>query len=283
VTDLTSIPAASVCGEAGRQMFFEYVGRYFAIWPTFKKSPPGTACPICGNTTTQLYDNSSKIPTCLVQATITRKRATRESPDKPLIPVIGDDGKGKTAFADGHYVVAGPHGSTLVTSIRPNAPLPANIEVKSTGTGSISAAKRSLLTDPPPPPFVTIVFSKKANYPVDITVHPSQIIMNGKDAATVDIERVKELADSLGPISIKELEEILKLRDRLSGTTRYKSSRERDKDQIRYSALRDSNQLPPALLRRLPKYNSDAQKALYILLSPISTTDDKTETETEKD
>jgi hypothetical protein len=169
----------ALCGDSGRTMFFEYVGRYFATTPKLKPLPAGAVCPICGSTSAQLWQTNTGQAQCLAQNTITRKRAGRRTAEEPCVPA--SDPAGKVSFADGSMVVSGPFVARVVTRVLPDIPLPEMVTVQFPEKGGISRFISDLLTDPPPPPFAAIVFGKKAVFRSSVTVDPSLIKIGGPE------------------------------------------------------------------------------------------------------
>jgi hypothetical protein len=267
--DATTLPANTACADPGRRLFFDHAGRYFAAWPRLQKCPAGTSCDQCGDTSTTVWRTRTGTASCLAQITITRKRGARKAPEEPIVPA---DAPGRTAFADGHFVVAGPKRTRLITNLVPNAPIPNSVELRWGGPGSIGAARRELLRNPPPPPFVAIVFQKAAGYPIGVTIHPSLIILNGKDACTLSSSRISFLMDVLQGLTWKQVEDLIAMRDRLSSTTPYRNEAERKRDQAKLSEIRAANAISPEQFRRLPRRGSAEATTIRLLLDQPSST-----------
>jgi hypothetical protein len=253
----------SVCGDGGRQMFFDYVGRYFAFPPRLRPLPAGTSCPRCGSTTVQLWMTASNEPSCLAQQTITRKRRARASADEPAVPP--KDSSGKTNMGDGSMVVAGPHTARIITKILPDMLPPPFLEIVFTKEGSIRGGILDLLQDAPEPPFVVIIFEKKAKFTTKITVDRSQIVINGTKPQVINRSRMDRLLAISQQIGRKEFYRLMELRHRLAGgepTT--DTQRERDRDAL--LAMRASLVLSPAEFRSLPAPRSGEADLLRKLL-----------------
>jgi hypothetical protein len=254
---------ASVCGEAGRQMFFDYVGQYFAAPPRLRPLPGATSCPRCGSTTVPLWMTDSQEPLCLAQQTITRKRKARGSADEPAIPA--QDRSGKTNMGDGNMVVAGPHTAKIITKLLPDTLPPPGLEVVFTKEGSIRGGILGLLQDPPEPPFVVIIFEKKAIFTTKITVDPSQIFINGTKPQVINRSRINDLMAVAQRIGKKELYRLMELRYRLAGGENVKH-KQRDTDQEALLALRACFVLSPAEFSSLPDPRSGEVDLLKKLL-----------------
>jgi hypothetical protein len=256
-------PGEPVCGEAGRQMFFDYVGRYFASPPRLRPLPAGTSCPRCGSTTVQLWMTQSNEPSCLAQQTITRKRKARASADEPAIPA--KDPSGKTNMGDGNMVVAGPHVAKIITKILPDIPPPPSLEIVFTKEGSIRGGVLDLLRDSPEPPFVAIIFEQKAIFTTKITVDRSQIFINGTKPQVINSFRINQLMAIAQRIGDKESFRLIDLRHRLAGGETA-TGRQRERDQEALLAMRVNLVLSLAELRSLPDPRSGEADLLRKLL-----------------
>jgi hypothetical protein len=252
-----------VCGEAGRQMFFDYVGRYFASPPRLRLLPAGTSCPRCGSTGVQLWMTQSNEPSCLAQQTITRKRKARASADEPAIPA--QDPSGKTNMGDGNMVVAGPHVARIITKILPDMLPPPSLEIVFTKEGSIRGGVLDLLRDSPEPPFVAIIFEKKAIFTTKITVDRSQIFINGTKPQVINRFRVNQLIAIAQRIGSKNFFRLIDLRHRLAGGEPA-TDRQREQDQEALLAMRVNLVLSLAEFRSLPDPRSGEADMLRKLL-----------------
>jgi hypothetical protein len=254
----------TVCGEAGRQMFFEYVGRYFASPPRLPPLPAGTSCPRCGSTAVQLWMTNSKEPSCLAQQTITRKRKARASGDEPAIPAR--DPSGKTNMGDGNMVVAGPHVAKIITKILPDMLPPPSVEIVFAKDGSIRGGILDLSQDPPEPPFVVIIFEKKANFTTKITVDRSQIFINGTKPQVINKFRINQLMAIAQRIGGREFFRLMDLRHRLAGGETA-NGRQRERDQESLLTMRVDLMLSLAKFRSLPDPRSGEADLLRKLLN----------------
>jgi hypothetical protein len=255
--------SGSVCGEAGRQMFFDYVGRFFASPPRLRPLPAGTSCPRCGATTVQLWMTRSEEPSCLAQQTITRKRKGWAPIDEPAIPAA--DPSGKTSMGDGNMVVAGPHTAKIITKVLPNTLPPPSLKIVFTEEGSIRRGALDLLQNSPEPPFVVIIFEKKAIFTTTITVDRSQIFINGARRQVINSYRINRLMILAQKIGRKEFYRLMELRHRLAGgeTT---TDKQRERDQEALLAMRVSLILSSAEFRSLPDPRSGEADLLNKLL-----------------
>jgi hypothetical protein len=252
-----------VCGEAGRRMFFDYVGRYFASPPRLRPLPAGTSCPRCGSTAAQLWMTNSNEPSCLAQQTITRKRKARASGDEPAIPA--KDPSGKTNMGDGNMVVAGPHVAKIITKILPNMLPPPSLEIVFTTEGSIRGGILDLFQGSPEPPFVAIIFEKKAIFTIKITVDRSQIFINGTKPRVINRFQVNQLIAIAQRIGSKEFFRLMDLRHRLAGGETA-MGRQRERDQEALLAMRVNLMLSLAEFRSLPDPRSGEADLLRMLL-----------------
>jgi hypothetical protein len=179
-----------VCGDPGRLMFFEHVGHYFAAEPKLKPLPIGTVCPICGSTSARLWKTDAGQAQCLAQNTVTRRRAGRKSRNEPCTPAANP--WGKIAFVAGSMAVAGPFVARVVTRVLPDKPIPETITVGYPENGGLSRFIVGLVMNPPKPPFVALVFGKKAGFRSAATVDPSLIRISGPEGFDVPTPIVRE-------------------------------------------------------------------------------------------
>lgn len=247
------IPDEATCGEPGRRMFFEHVGRYFAAAPRLKPLPPGSACTICGSTQARLWLTASGEASCIAQRTITRKRAARTSADEPLTPA--NDSRGASAMGDGVLIIAGPTVSRIVTKLLPDQPVPDTLEVTFSAPGAVRRTRIDLINEPPPAPFVVITCEKKAGWQTKVTFDTSRISFNGAHACDIDRPYLRRLLAIAERIGTRELLEMIGLRQRLV-TRSYKAGMAGDKarkaDQEAYRVLRCSNAISATDFRTLP-------------------------------
>jgi hypothetical protein len=252
---------SDVCREAGRSLFFHYVGQYFARPPQKPASPPGSICPLCGANASDvpLFLNNGGVPQCLAQITITRKRAARSCPADSLVPA--ENPAGMTAMSEGTFVVAGPKQSMIITKLLPDVPLPPSLEVRFSIAGSITAAKKELIANPPAAPFAVILFEKNAQFPVDVSADPSMIIINGPNRHVISRRRIIEWSELCDRIGAKQVMELMSLRRRLA-EGRWLSDCQREKDQAALLELQKSNVVSFREFRTLPDPLSHDAKVL---------------------
>ena len=150
------------CRDEGRAFFYEYIGRFFEKEPSFKRAPSGTPCKNCGATDVPLWTNDSGHAVCRAQLAITSKRVGRKSKDEP-VAVPGPKDRGKNAFIDGNLVVAGPHVGKVFTKLQPTQVLPDTVDLRFPQNGDRARVIAELMRDPPPPPFVVLVFGQNAD------------------------------------------------------------------------------------------------------------------------
>lgn len=248
-----------VCGEAGRQMFFEFVGQYFAAPPRLVALPAGTACPLCGARDVPLWRTAAGEPSCLAQQTITRKRAARAAASEPAVPPAKPDGM--TAMGDGTMVVAGPARSMIITKLLPNVFPPPSLDLRFSDKGSIRSARLELLNDPPPPPFVAIIFEKNARFRTRITIDHSEIVVNGPSGQVFRrpyLLHLKALAERVGGAALLDMMAI-RNRAALGGAV---DARQREKDQATILDIRSAGLISPHEFRSLP--SPGAAEAAFI-------------------
>jgi len=242
------------CGEPGRQMFFEYVGQYFAAPPRLSPLPLGTPCSICGSVEVQLWQTSSGEASCIAQQTITRKRAARSSSADPAVPAA--DPSGMTAMGDGNMIIAGPHRAMIITKLLPDRIPPPGVEIKFSDKGSIRTAKLDLLENPPRPPFVVIVCEKNAKFRTRVTVDASQIAINGPSGQILNRPYLSRLIEMAGKVGAKDLLELMGLRQRLAGGAGKFKNGQQERDQAAFLDLRAAGALTSAEFRSLPSPGS---------------------------
>ena len=239
----------SACMEPGRAMFFDYVGRYFALPPKQRPMPEGTACSQCGRTGARLWQTNSGDAACAAQMSITAKRAGRKREGDPA-PLPGDTGK--FSFSRGAFAIAGPSVAKAITRLSPTATQPPGMEVRffESDRGMIRDAVRQLLRAPPAPPFTAIVFGQSAGFDAIVTTDHSKIRINGSDPLVADRATLESLARIEGRIGARQLRDLASLRQRLAGGS--STEPQRDRDEAAYAALRESNEITPREFRSIP-------------------------------
>lgn len=203
-----------VCGDPGRAMFFNYLGRYFALPPKLVPLPIGTVCPECGADSVQLWQSRAGTPQCLAQNTITRKRFGRKSPDEPCVP--GGDISGMCSFGLGSTVVCGPFVAEATTRLVPEHPVPEHVSIRFPERGDTTRFVRRLVQTPPDPPFVAVVFGKKSSFRWSVTHDRSLIAMNGPEALDVAPAAVLSLKLHLKGLGAGVVAKLLTLRARMA-------------------------------------------------------------------
>ena len=122
------------------------------------------------------------------------------------------------------------------------------------------------MQDPPKPPFVVIVFEKKAIFKTRITVDPSQIFINGAKPQVINRSRINGLIAVAQRIGKTKLYRLMELRYRLAGGETI-ADKQREIDQEALLALRRSFVLSPAEFRSLPDPRSREADLLKKLLN----------------
>jgi hypothetical protein len=261
-----------VCGEPGRQMFFQYAGQYFAAHPKLMEAPAGTPCGICGASDVKLWLTSAGATACLAQHTITRKRAARKNAAVPLtLPANPSDltDNAMSSMAKGTMIVAGPRRAMIVTKLMPERAPPPGMEIRFSDKGSIRAGKRELLENPPPAPFVAIMCGEKANYTTRITADASQIIINGPDGRAFNRPYLRRLIGIVDRIGLQELRGLAELRLYMAmgqnGTSQ--TAGLHDRMTLAWREFCSSRPVSQTEFRSLPKPKSPEFKLLEEILS----------------
>ena len=160
-------------------------------------------------------------------------------------------------MSDGNMVVAGPHRALIVTKLLPDVKPPPGLEVAFSANGSIREARLTLLRDPPPPPFVAIVFGKSARFRAEITIDASRIIVNGPGPQVMDRARLMTLLALAPRIGGEEILEMAALRHRLAGGDgHHRDDAQKAKDQAALLSIRAGGIMTPAEFRGLPSPGS---------------------------
>lgn len=208
------LSAGHVCGDPGREMFFNYLGRYFALPPKLVPLPSGTVCPECGADSVQLWESKAGTPQCLVQNTITRKRFGRKSSDEPCAP--GGDRSGMCSFGLGSMAVCGPLVAEATTRLVPDHPVAEDVSVRFPERGDATRFIRRLVQAPPEPPFVAVVFGRKSSFKWSVTQDRSLISINGPEALDVAPASVLSLKLHLDGVGASIVAKLLTLRARMA-------------------------------------------------------------------
>jgi len=256
---LTNTPA---CGDAGRAMFYEFVGRYFSAEPRLEKLPMGTACGRCGCTEAQLWVTSYGQASCIAQQAIVRKRAGRKSPEEACAPAT--DTAGMVYLGEGAFVIAGPHVARITTRLLPDLELPRSLSVEFPRPGVIREMLKELVENPPRPPFVAIRFGKSSAFEASVTHHESRVIVCGPQPLILEAPRIRELVELFAGMKPGQIAEALALRNRLA------SGEARDDDGGRLADLKASHLRIAAAFRRLPSPGSAAAAMLKHLVASNS-------------
>lgn len=195
-------------------MFFDYLGRYFAAPPKLAPLPLGAVCPICGDASVQLWRSNAGGAQCIAQNTITRKRLGRNGADEPC--ASGDDRAGPHSFGLGSLAICGPSIAEATTRLVPNAPLPERVVVKFPESGDSARFLSRLILSPPTPPFVAILFGKKASFRCAVTFDRSLIRINGPEAFDIAPATIRSWATLLGGMKSSDVARLLALRTRVA-------------------------------------------------------------------
>jgi len=187
-----------------------------------------------------------------------RLAAIGDAPYEPLIPM--PDSKGKTAFSEGHFVVASEKQVALVTSIQPTVALPNHVKVIFPEKGAIKRARAELIANPPKPPFIAVNFQKASSFRIDVTVDASCIIING-DGVIIRRPHIMKCLEDLKKSGVKKPIELLRLRQRLA------NGEGGEKLQEEFRKVFQAGGLTMADFRRLPPPGSAEQSILDEMLS----------------
>lgn len=195
-------------------MFFRYLGRYFAVPPKLSPLPLGAVCPICGDASAQLWRSNAGSAQCIVQCTITRKRLGRKSHDDSC--VSGSDRSGMHSFSLGSLAVCGPSIAEATTRVVPDISLPEHISIEYPEGGSSTRFVTRLILAPPEPPFVAIIFGRKASFRCAVTFDRSLIRINGPEPWDVAPATVHSWATLLQGMRTNDVCRLLALRMRIA-------------------------------------------------------------------
>jgi hypothetical protein len=251
--------AGNVCGDPGREMFFNYLGRYFSLQPKLVPLPIGAVCPECGADSVQLWQSKAGAPQCLVQNTITRKRFGRKSPDEPCAP--GGDSSGMCSFGLGSMVVCGPSVAEATTRLVPEHPAPEHVLIRFPERGDTTWFIRRLIQTPPEPPFVAVLFGKKSSFKWSVTQDRSLIAINGPEALDVAPTAVLSLKLLLKDISAGDIARLLTLRTRMA------LGEASESDQKRLEHLLKEHPEIAAAMPRLPAPGTSSASVLQCVLA----------------
>ena len=245
-----------ICGDPGRLMFFDSIGRYFETPIKFKEAAPGTACPTCGATDVPLWINVSGNPTCRAQQSITAKRYARKNEEEPL-EVVSPNKKGSTAFAKGSIALAGKGWGRVWTKLQPTSAPPSNaLEISFPPTGNQNRVLLDVLRNPPDEPFVLIIFDEAAKGRLEVTIDPSRIIDAGPNGYVIDRNEVMRLIDLFEGVTPREAKEIFSLRERIiRGETH-------EEDQLVLNDLRRDHPTIFDALGSFPAFGSIASRVI---------------------
>ena len=255
---MTGTVEQPACMEPGRAMLHRYVGRWFARTPERERAQEGSACSRCGLVGAPLWiSDGFGTRSCAAQLAITAKRPGRKLETDPE-PGPGENGK--FSMGDGAFALAGPGVAMLISRLSPVAPPPPGLEVRFAEVGAIRTAVADLRRSPPPLPFVAVLFAQKAGYPIEVSTHPSRIVLNGPNGFVSErptISDAMRIAARIGPARALEL---AKLRERLASENG--SAAQREKDREAFEAMIGEGSVSMADFRRLPVPGSEAARAM---------------------
>jgi hypothetical protein len=112
--------------------------------------------------------------------------------------------------------VAGPFVARVVTRVLPDKPIPETITVGYPENGGTSRFIIDLVMNPPKPPFVALVFGKKAGFRSAVTVDPSLIRISGPEGFDVPIPVVCEWLSLFEGMQESAIVKMLALRARFA-------------------------------------------------------------------
>lgn len=251
--------AGHVCGDPGREMFFEYLGRYFAVQPKLVPLPIGTICPECGADSVQLWESKAGTRQCLAQNTVTRKRFGRKYPDEPCAP--GGDSSGMCSFGLGSMVVCGPFVAEATTRLVPDHPAPEHVSVRFPERGGATRFIRRLVQTPPEPPFVAVMFGKKSSFKWSVTRDRSLISINGPEALDVAPAALLSLKLHLKGLGAGVVSELSALRARMALGEASEAEQQR---------LNELLKMYPSIAITLPKLPAPGTSSASVLQSVLA-------------
>ncbi|MGJ0506013.1 MAG: hypothetical protein ACR652_02520 [Methylocystis sp.] len=248
------------CGDPGRAMFFDYLGRYFSQEPKLVRLPIGTVCPECGVDSVQLWRSKAGAPQCIAQNTITRKRFGRKSPEEPCAPM--NDSTGMCSFGLGSMLVCGPFVAEATTRLAPDQPVPEHVSISFPERGDTARFIRRLVEAPPEPPFVAVVFGRKSSFKWSVTQDRSLVSINGPEPLEMAPAAVLSLALLLKDIKVNDVARLLTLRTRMAlGEASETDCRQLD------DFLEQNPDIAPAM-PRLPAPGTTSASILQSVLAP---------------
>ena len=267
VSEVANVPVdepavKKVCGDPGRQMFFAAVGQPFSAEPKLKPMKPGTRCGLCGCSDVQLWDSGKGKGQCLSQLTITRKRAGRDTAAEPVEPPPKGKEDGMKCFGDGNVIVAGPHVAIAVTKVLPSSPLPDSVDVRFPQGGEGPSVIFDLVVNPPRVPFAVFALGQSADFQSEVTVDASRIIVNGPEPYEIDVGLVRDVANTLSGLGIKDIIALMDLRDRLANGGISATDASTVKAMTAILAAAGKNMPFSTIVRSLPPKSSPAGRAV---------------------
>lgn len=166
------------------------------------------------------------------------------------------------AFVAGSMAVAGPFVARVVTRVLPNKPIPGTITIQFPENGGMSRFIIDLVMNPPKPPFVALVFGKKAGFCSAVTVDLSLIRISGPEGFDVPTPIVREWLSLFDGMQESAIVKVLALRARFARG---------EIDAIDRDALAELRRLSPEIVssfRKLPSPGTRQAAVLQRILFP---------------
>ena len=150
----------------------------------------------------------------------------------------------------------------VVTRVLPNKPIPGTITIQFPENGGMSRFIIDLVMNPPKPPFVALVFGKKAGFCSAVTVDSSLIRISGPEGFDVPTPIVREWLSLFDGMQESAIVKVLALRARFARG---------EIDAIDRDALAELRRLSPEIVssfRKLPSPGTRQAAVLQRILFP---------------
>lgn len=284
----------TVCGNEARAFFFDKVGRYFIAPEDPKKLVSGT-CAECGKHLEGVVPDSRGNPACSARRSISQKR--RSVPEG--MPVVfvppspaasrddaagnkqdvedtadGEDGKVRKSLKGtkacinsvGCVTLIERDRSFVITSVTPTSELPAEMVAERTRAGVMEGFWKRIVTVPPKPPFLLVIWGQKADIVMRMTESLSEVFVCGEaEPLTVDLVEVGRLTRELESVSADEFFGLTCLRSRIARRSGTPKSLDGDRKRMEeHFAKRPQLR---AIFRHLPEPEDIATKIICAALS----------------
>ncbi|MGY3581960.1 hypothetical protein ACVIGB_001117 [Bradyrhizobium sp. USDA 4341] len=245
------------CGDPLRRLFFERVGRYFENEGQATRGDG--ACEICGELLTDAVI-SSKRAVCRPQRSIGQERV-RPAEGQPLkvgvpLKMIRDEkskrekpsAKNKLSTLGGIALIA-PDRTFVAANVIPVLELPIDMTAVPVEQGIYRRFLREFVANPPPTPFLLIMWTRKNTIPLAMTESLSRTIICGDDVPQIfDMSEVEEMMVIANHLGFQNFSDACWLRNRIQRETDPKKIEKNNNDLGcllgKGLAMRDFNRLP---------------------------------------